>query len=190
VFTFLKLRQTKYDNSLIYGYSCELVILWEGAVYKDWWYDSIPSYRPGKGWWYDTVTPYRPCSRHWRHLFCINRLSSEFCSSSDEFMTSRRLCCPPITYSCQELVGIEAGYDLTGRPGFNCPQCKNFLFTMAPWPALGPRQLPTQWLPGALSPEFIGRGVKMTTHLHLVSGVTNGGAIPPLPLCLHGVTPN
>jgi hypothetical protein len=30
---------------LLYSYPCELVILWEGAVHKAWWYDSTPSYR-------------------------------------------------------------------------------------------------------------------------------------------------
>jgi hypothetical protein len=36
-------------------------------------------------------------------------------------------------------------------------------------PALGPTQPPVQWVPGVLSPGVKrGRGVTLTTHLHLV----------------------
>jgi hypothetical protein len=53
-----------------------------------------------------------------------------------------------------------------------------FLFTTASRPALGPIQPPIQWAPGALSS---GRGVKQTTHLHLVPRSRMSGATPPLP---------
>jgi hypothetical protein len=52
-----------------------------------------------------------------------------------------------------------------------------FLFTTVSRKALGPTQPPIQWVPGALS-----RGVKLTTHLHLVPRSRMRGAIPPLPL--------
>jgi len=48
-------------------------------------------------------------------------------------------------------------------------------------PALGPTQPPIQWVPGILSRGYSGRGVKLTTHLHLVLRLRMRGAIPPLP---------
>jgi hypothetical protein len=58
------------------------------------------------------------------------------------------------------------GYRLDDR-GFESWQGMGiFLFTTASRPALGPTQLPIQWVPGALS-----LGVKRQTR----------GAIPPLP---------
>jgi hypothetical protein len=47
--------------------------------------------------------------------------------------------------------------------------------------ALWPTQPPIQWLPGALSLGVSGRGVKLTTHLHLAPSSGMRGAIPPLP---------
>jgi hypothetical protein len=56
-----------------------------------------------------------------------------------------------------------------------------FLFTTASRTALGPTQPPIQWVRGALSLAVNGRGVKLTTHFHLVRGQRMSGAIPPLP---------
>jgi hypothetical protein len=47
-------------------------------------------------------------------------------------------------------------------------------------PPLGPTQPPFQWVPGALSLGVSGRGVKLTTHFHLVPRLRVSGAIPPL----------
>jgi hypothetical protein len=55
----------------------------------------------------------------------------------------------------------------------------------APRPALGPIQSPIKWVPGAVSGSKaagVGWGfAKMTTHLHLVPGLSTSGAIPPSP---------
>jgi hypothetical protein len=48
-----------------------------------------------------------------------------------------------------------------------------FFFTTASRPALRPTQPPIEWAPGALS-----RGVKLTTHLHLVWRSRMRGATP------------
>jgi hypothetical protein len=46
---------------------------------------------------------------------------------------------------------------------------RNFLLTSVSIPALGPTQLPVQWVPGFLSlGAKRGRGVALTTHPHLV----------------------
>jgi hypothetical protein len=56
-----------------------------------------------------------------------------------------------------------------------------FLFTIVPRTALGLTQPIIQWVPGALSLGQSVRGVKLTTHLHLVSRSRMRGVIPPLP---------
>jgi hypothetical protein len=57
------------------------------------------------------------------------------------------------------------------------------LFTTASRPALGHTQPPIQCVLGSLTPgEESDRGVKLTTHLHLVPRSRMRGAIPPLPL--------
>jgi len=47
-------------------------------------------------------------------------------------------------------------------------------------PALGPTQPPSKWVPRALSQGQSGRGIKLTTHFHLVPRLRMRGAIPPL----------
>jgi hypothetical protein len=58
----------------------------------------------------------------------------------------------------------------TGRPGFDPQQRPRiFLLASASKPALGPTQPPVQWVPGVLSLGVKrGRGVILTTHLHVV----------------------
>jgi hypothetical protein len=46
--------------------------------------------------------------------------------------------------------------------------------------AVGPTQPPIQWVRGSLSLGQSGRGVKLTTHLHLVPRSRMRGSIPPL----------
>jgi len=57
------------------------------------------------------------------------------------------------------------------------------LFATAFKPALGPIQPPLQQVPGALTSGEGGscRGVKVTSHLHLILRSRMRGAIPPLP---------
>jgi hypothetical protein len=66
-----------------------------------------------------------------------------------------------------------------------------FLFTTTSRPALGPTQPPIQWALSALSPGvklLSCRCMKLTTHLHhLALRSIMCGAIPPLPIHLHGV---
>jgi hypothetical protein len=56
-----------------------------------------------------------------------------------------------------------------------------FLFTTASRTALGPTQSPIQGVAGLFPWGLSGRGVKLTTHLHLVTRSRMRGAIPPLP---------
>jgi len=58
--------------------------------------------------------------------------------------------------------------------------------------ALGTTQLLIQWVPeaGCLSSGLSGRGVKLTTHLHLVPRLRLRGAIPPLAIHIQGVVLN
>jgi len=56
-----------------------------------------------------------------------------------------------------------------GVQGFDCRRgLRIFLFTTASSTALGPTLPPIQWVPGVLSLGVKRRGVKLTTHLHLV----------------------
>jgi hypothetical protein len=70
-----------------------------------------------------------------------------------------------------------------GQPRFNSQQRKwwVFLFTSASRLALGPRQPPTQWVLGNLTPGVKCQGMELTIHFHLVLRLMHG-AITPLPL--------
>jgi hypothetical protein len=55
---------------------------------------------------------------------------------------------------------------------------RNFLYSTASRPTLGPTQAPIQCVPVSLSRRYSGRSVKLTSFC---SKVKNGGAIPPFP---------
>jgi hypothetical protein len=63
----------------------------------------------------------------------------------------------------QYSVWLRTGWQTPGRGK------RIFPLTSVSRPALGPTQPPVQWVPGVLSPGVKrGRGVKMTTHPHLM----------------------
>jgi hypothetical protein len=76
-----------------------------------------------------------------------------------------------------------------GLRGFESQQGLGiFLFITASIPALGPTQPPIQWVPGALSWGYSGRGVKLTTHLLLVPRSKNAWSYTStLPILFHDV---
>jgi len=53
-----------------------------------------------------------------------------------------------------------------------------FLFANTSISVLGPTQPPMQWVPAVLTPGIKRRGVKLTTHLHLVLRSIMRGAVP------------
>jgi hypothetical protein len=57
---------------------------------------------------------------------------------------------------------------------------RDFLFSTASRPTLGPTQLPIQWVPGALSPGVKQQGRKFDRPPLFSAEVKNSGAIPPL----------
>jgi hypothetical protein len=57
---------------------------------------------------------------------------------------------------------------------------KIFLFSTASIPALGPTQLPVQWVPGAVSQGVMWLEHEADHSLPSSAGMKNGGAIPPL----------
>lgn len=62
------------------------------------------------------------------------------------------------------------------------------LFSRASRPSLGPTLPLVEKKPGAFFPKGLGgRNVKLTTHLLLLSRLKMSGAVPPLPICHHGV---
>jgi hypothetical protein len=63
-----------------------------------------------------------------------------------------------------------------------------FLFNTMSRLALGPTQPPIQWVSGLL-PQVSGRGMKLTTHLHLLLSLKICGFIHS-PIHLHGIVPN
>jgi hypothetical protein len=69
-----------------------------------------------------------------------------------------------------------------GVRGFDSRQgLRIFLFTTASRTALAPTQPPIQWVLGALSLGESGRGVKLTTHLHLVPRSKNAWSYTSAP---------
>jgi hypothetical protein len=80
----------------------------------------------------------------------------------------------------------------TRRPGHrgSIPGRGERIFPLASMsrPALGPTQLPVQWVPGVLSPGLErGRGVALTTHPHLVPRSISRSYMSSAPKSLHGL---
>jgi hypothetical protein len=80
---------------------------------------------------------------------------------------------------------------LVGRPELESRQVqKILLFSTASRPALGPTQPPTQWVPGAVSPEVRRQGCEADRLQQFTAEVKNGGVMPSLPniFSQHGVS--
>jgi hypothetical protein len=80
-------------------------------------------------------------------------------------------------------VGVALGYRLDDRDSrVRFPAAAgNFSLHHRVQNGSGTPQPPIQWVPGALSLGYSGRGMKLTTHIHLVPRSRMRGAIPPLP---------
>jgi hypothetical protein len=90
-----------------------------------------------------------------------------------------------VRYATTTVIGIVAGYGLDGG-GSNPGREKRFFSR----PTLGPMKPPVHWVRGFLLRGYNDRSVKLITWLHLSVEVKNGGATPPLPICLHGLALN
>jgi hypothetical protein len=76
-----------------------------------------------------------------------------------------------------------------GRPEFDSRKGQEiYPFSNASSPALGPTQPPIPWVPGTVSPKRLRR--ESDGPPPSGAEVKNGGAIPPLPIRLHGVVLN
>jgi hypothetical protein len=72
--------------------------------------------------------------------------------------------------------------------GFDIRQGQEISFSaVTSRPALGPTQAPIQWVQGALSPGVNRRESEADHSPSSSVKVKNDGAIPPLPLRLHGL---
>jgi hypothetical protein len=85
------------------------------------------------------------------------------------------------------LVDIAAGY---GRPGFYSQRGHDFSLLHSFKTGSGAHPASHKILPGALYPEAKRLGRDADHSLPSNAEVTNGGAIPPLPIRLHGVLLN
>jgi hypothetical protein len=117
-------------------------------------------------------------------LWTHSAVNPSVSSSSSNFVVPSSLafllrCCPFHTFrtlrKCARSRGssgsIVSDYGLDGRAiGVRSPAGPRiFPLSSVSSPALGPTQPPVQWVPGVLSPGVKrGRGVTLTTHLHLV----------------------
>jgi hypothetical protein len=59
------------------------------------------------------------------------------------------------------------------------------LFFTTSRPPLGPTQPPIQWVPELFPPEQSGRGVKLASHLHILSRLRMVGLYLHSPIRLH-----
>jgi hypothetical protein len=88
-----------------------------------------------------------------------------------------------ITWSRDSVVSVASGYGRTTEAvGVRVPVVKNFLFPTWSRPALGPTQLPIQWVQGALSLGIKRQGrERLTTHFQSVPRTKKCGSIQSLP---------
>jgi hypothetical protein len=63
---------------------------------------------------------------------------------------------------------------------------RDFLFSIMSISALGPTQPPIKWIPGVISPEIKRQELEADHSPPFSAEVKNGGAIPSLPIRLHG----
>jgi hypothetical protein len=75
---------------------------------------------------------------------------------------------------------------LIGR-GSNPGRVKNFLYSTASRPALGPTKTPIQWVSGVLSPGIKRQGSEAGHSPFIVPMLSD---IHPAPICFHGVMLN
>jgi hypothetical protein len=83
-------------------------------------------------------------------------------------------------------VGIEPRLRLDDR----CRGQVTFLFSIKFRPAVGPTQPSTQWVPWALSPEIERQGREAGHSPPSSAEVKKAGAVPELPIRVHGVVLN
>jgi hypothetical protein len=76
------------------------------------------------------------------------------------------------------------------RPGLDSRQSNIFLFSTASGPTLGPTQTHIKWVQGAILLEVKQVGREADHSPPSSAEVKNGGAIPPLPICLYGIVFN
>jgi hypothetical protein len=83
--------------------------------------------------------------------------------------------------SQDSVVGMVTGYGLDDQGvGIRAPVGSRILSSLSSRPALGFTQLPIQWVAGPRSPGYRGRGMKLTSHLHVDLYIYT-------PIRLHGV---
>jgi hypothetical protein len=99
-------------------------------------------------------------------------------------------CVPCRLFSFYITITLATGYGLD-YPGSSFGMDKMFLLSTPYRPATGSTQHCIQWVPGALSPEGkAGRGVKLTTYLHLIPRSRKMELYLNFPICLHGILLN
>jgi hypothetical protein len=109
----------------------------------------------------------------------INFLKNDFhCGQMSVNKNKKRVTTNILSYS---VVGIVTGYGLDDWGVKVQVPVGSRMFSTSSRPVLRPAQYPIQWVPGALSPEIKRPGVKLTTHLQLMSRSRKCGSIHPLP---------
>jgi hypothetical protein len=85
--------------------------------------------------------------------------------------------------SRDSLVGIATSYRLDTEESWSDSRQgqRKFLFSKSPRPVLKPIQPPVEWVAGTLSLGGSGRGLNLTTHLHLVMRSRTSAPVLTLP---------